>query len=80
MLISEAIQAIQDYCGGIDAFTGKPIELATTRDRVFTATSISNVPNRYMHLGYGGVISRAKELGANLIVPHECCSGTTRQP
>lgn len=34
MLISEAIQAIQDYCGGIDAFTGKPIELATTRDRV----------------------------------------------
>ena len=40
MLISEAIQAIQDYCGGIDAFTGKPIELATTRDRVL----YGNVP------------------------------------
>ena len=40
MLISEAIQAIQDYCGGIDAFTGKPIELATTRDRNERTTEI----------------------------------------
>ena len=34
MLISEAIQKTKDFCCGIDAFTGNPIDPVTTRDKV----------------------------------------------
>lgn len=72
MLISEAIQAIQDYCDGIDAFAGKPIELATTRDQVLYGDIDQQCTGIVTCIwATAEVIRRAKELGANLIVPHE---------
>ena len=34
MLISEVIQRIKDYCGGYDMMGDRPIDEATTRDKV----------------------------------------------
>ena len=34
MLISEVIQHIKDYCGGYDMMGDRPIDEATTRDKV----------------------------------------------
>ena len=72
MLISEAILSIKDYCGGIDAFTGKPIEGATTRDQVLYGDINQECTGIVTCIwATTDVIRRAQELGANLIVAHE---------
>ncbi len=72
MLISEAIQRVKDYCCSTDAFTGKPIDPATTRDQV----TYGNVDQPCTGIvtciwPTADVIRRAGELGANLIITHE---------
>ncbi len=72
MLIGEVIEAVKGYCGGIDAFTGKPIEASTTRDQVL----YGNVEQECTGIvaciwATTDVIRRAQELGANLIIAHE---------
>lgn len=72
MLISEAIQAVKGYCGGVDAFTGKAIEDATTRDQVLYGDIDQQCTGIVTCIwATAEVIRRAKELGANLIIAHE---------
>lgn len=72
MLISAVIDNIKNYCGGTDLFTGKPIEEATTRDKV-TYGNIDQECTGIVTCIWPTVdiIRRAQELGANLIVTHE---------
>lgn len=72
MLICEAIQRIKDFCHEIDAFTGKPIDPATTRDKV-TYGSIDQECTGIVTCIWPTtqIIMRAQELGANLIITHE---------
>ena len=72
MLISEVIQRVKDYSGGIDSFTGKPIDEETTRDKVLygdTAQECTGIVTCIWPTV--DVIRRARELGANLIISHE---------
>lgn len=72
MLISEAIQLVKDYCCDIDAFTGKPIDPATTRDKV-TYGNVNQACTGIITCIWPTteIIARAQELGANLIITHE---------
>lgn len=72
MLISEAIQRVKGYCCDIDAFTGKPIDPATTRDQV-TYGNIDQECTGVVTCIWPTVeiVQRARELGANLIITHE---------
>lgn len=72
MLISEVIQHIKDYCGGYDMMGDRPIDEATTRDKVL----YGNVDQECTGIvtciwATADVIRQAQELGANLIIPHE---------
>ena len=72
MLISEVIQHIKDYCGGHDMMGDRPIDEATTRDKVL----YGNVDQECTGIvtciwATADVIRQAQELGANLIIPHE---------
>lgn len=72
MLISTVIDSIKNYCGGTDLFTGKPIEEASTRDKV----TYGNIDQECTGIvtciwPTADIIRRARELGANLIVTHE---------
>ncbi len=72
MLISEAIQHVKDYCVGIDSFTGKPIDEATTRDKVLygdTAQECTGIVTCIWPTV--DIIRKARELGANCIISHE---------
>lgn len=72
MLISEAIQRIKNYCCNVDAFTGKPINPESTRDKV-TYGNIDQECTGIVTCIWPTVqiIERARQLGANLIVTHE---------
>lgn len=72
MLISEVIQRVKDYSGGIDSFTGKPIDEETTRDKVLygdTAQECTGIVTCIWPTV--DIIKRARELGANCIISHE---------
>lgn len=72
MLISEVIQRVKDYSGGIDSFTGKPIDEETTRDKVLygdTAQECTGIVTCIWPTV--DTIKRARELGANCIISHE---------
>lgn len=72
MLISEVIQRVKDYSGGIDSFTGKPIDEETTRDKVLygdTAQECTGIVTCIWSTV--DIIKRARELGANCIISHE---------
>lgn len=72
MLISEAIQKVKDYCGGIDSFVGKPIDEETTRDKVLygdTAQECAGIVTCIWPTV--DIIRKARELGANFIISHE---------
>ena len=72
MLISEVIQRVKDYSGGIDSFTGKPIDEETTRDKVLygdTAQECTGIVTCIWPTV--DLIKRARELGANCIISHE---------
>ena len=72
MLISEVIQRVKDYSGGIDSFTGKPIDEETTRDKVLygdTAQECTGIVTCIWPTV--DIIKRARELGANGIISHE---------
>ena len=74
MLIREAIENIKAYCDGIDFMTGKPIEDATTRDKVtYGETHLDEECTGIVTCIWptANIVKRARELGANLIVPHE---------
>lgn len=72
MLISEVISSVKAYCGGMAFDTGKPIDDATTRDKV-TYGDINQECTGIVTCIWptADVIRRAQELGANLIIPHE---------
>lgn len=72
MLISEVIQRVKDYSGGIDSFIGKPIDEETTRDKVLygdTAQECTGIVTCIWPTV--DIIKRARELGANCIISHE---------
>ena len=72
MLISEVIQRVKDYSGGIDSFTGKPIDEETTRDKVLygdTAQECTGIVTCIWPTV--DIIKKARELGANCIISHE---------
>ncbi|MBS5865580.1 MAG: Nif3-like dinuclear metal center hexameric protein [Coriobacteriaceae bacterium] len=72
MLISKAIQHIKDYCTGIDAFTGKPINETSTRDKVLYGNADQELAGIVTCIWPTvNVIRSARELGANLIISHE---------
>lgn len=72
MLISTIIQRVKDYCGGTDAFSGKPIDDATTRDQILYGSVDQECTGIVTCIWpTADVIRRARELGANLIVSHE---------
>lgn len=72
MLISDVIQSAKNFCGGIDAFTGKPIEEETTRDKVLYGDADQVCTGIVTCIWPTvDVIRRAQELGANLIISHE---------
>lgn len=72
MLISEAIQRVKEYCGGIGFDTGVPIDDATTRDKVLYGDADQECTGIVTCLwANADVIRRAQELGANLIIAHE---------
>lgn len=72
MLISEAVQTIKGLCGGNDFVTGKPIEDATTRDRVLFGNADQTCTGIVTCLwATTDIIRHARELGANLIIAHE---------
>ena len=72
MYISEVIEAVEGYCGGIDAFTGKAIEEETTRDQVLYGKVEQECTGVVTCIwATVEVIRRANELGANLIIAHE---------
>ena len=73
MLVSEAIQAVKDYCNNIDQFTGRPIDDATTRDQVL----YGNVDQECTGIvtciwATADVIRHARELGASQIGRASC--------
>ncbi|WP_307739708.1 Nif3-like dinuclear metal center hexameric protein [uncultured Parolsenella sp.] len=72
MLISEVISKVKAYCSGVDSFSGKPIDDATTRDQV-TYGDVNQECTGIVTCIWAtaDVIRKAKELGANLIIPHE---------
>lgn len=72
MLMSEIIAKVKAFCGGIDMFTGMPIEEATTRDKV-TYGEVDRECTGIVTCIWptADVIRRAAELGANLIICHE---------
>ena len=84
MRIAQAIENIKGFCCGTDAFTGRAIEAATTRDQVLygdTALELTGVVTCIWPTAE--VIRRANELGANLIVSHEALfwnHGDHREP
>ncbi len=72
MLISEVIDKLKAFCGGIDYATGESIQEATTRDKV----TYGNVNQECTGIvtciwPTADVIRRAQEVGANFIIPHE---------
>lgn len=71
MLISEVIQGIKDYCKGT-GWDGKPIDPVTTRDQV-TYGDVNQECTGIVTCIWAttDIIKKAKELGANLIIPHE---------
>lgn len=72
MLISEVIQHVKDFSTGVDSFTGKAIDDATTRDQVLygaTDTECTGIVTCIWPTA--DIIRRAQELGANLIISHE---------
>ena len=72
MQISDVIEAVKNYCEGIDAFTGKPIEEETTRDKVLYGNIKQECTGIVSCIwATADVIRRARELGANLIIAHE---------
>lgn len=72
MLIGEVIEAVKGYCGGVDAFTSKPIEASTTRDQVLYGNVEQECTGVVTCIwATTDVIRRAQELGANLIIAHE---------
>lgn len=72
MLINTVIQRIKNYCEGTDAFSGKAIEAATTRDRVlYGSTDQECVGIVTCIWPTADVIRCAQKLGANLIISHE---------
>lgn len=72
MLISEVIQHVKDYCDGVDAATGKPIDEATTRDKVTYGSTDQECTGIVTCIWpTAEIIHRAQELGANLIITHE---------
>lgn len=72
MKISEAIQKIKQYHNGIDAFTGKPIDEATTRDKILYGNPDQELKG-IVTTCYASVdvIREAIKQGANLIICHE---------
>lgn len=72
MLISEAIQKVKDYCSGIDSFTGKPIDDATSRDQVLYGATDQECTGIVTCIWPTvDIIRRAQDLGANFIISHE---------
>lgn len=72
MLISDIIRRTKGYCGGTDAFSGRPIEDATTRDQVLYGSVDQECTGVVTCIWpTADVIRRTRELGANLIVSHE---------
>lgn len=74
MTINDVIEAVKGYCSSTDAFTGKPIDPATTRDQVtFGAGALGCDCTGVVTCIWPTVevVRRAKELGANLIISHE---------
>lgn len=74
MTINDVIEAVKGYCSSMDAFTGKPIDPATTRDQVtFGAEALDCACTGVVTCIWPTVevVRRAKELGANLIISHE---------
>ena len=72
MLISEAISWVQYYCNNIDAFSGKPIDALTTRDKILYGDADQELTGIVTCIWpAANVIDRARELGANLIISHE---------
>lgn len=72
MLISEVIKAVKDYCGGIDAATGLPIDDRTTRDKVTYGNTDQECTGIVTCIWpTTDVIREARRLGANLIISHE---------
>lgn len=72
MLISEVIQHVKDYCGGIDSFTGKPIDEETTRDKVLYGDTDQECTGIVTCIWPTvDIIKKARELGANCIISHE---------
>lgn len=70
MLISQVIQAVKDYCGGI--VEGAPIDEATTRDKILYGDPDQECTGIVTCIWpTADVIRRAQELGANLIISHE---------
>lgn len=75
MQISEVIARIKTYCHGVDAFTGDPIDDSTTRDKVTYGNPHQECTGIVTCIWpTSDVIRRARELGANLIIPHEALS------
>lgn len=73
MRIGEAIQHVKDYCGGKD-WGGNPIDDATTRDKVlYGKEHLDEECTGIVTCIWAttDIIKKAKELGANLIIPHE---------
>lgn len=72
MLVSEVINRVRDYCGKVDAFTGRPIDLATTRDQVTYGNAEQECTGIVTCIWPSAqVIRGAMERGANLIITHE---------
>lgn len=72
MLIVEAIQKVKDYCVGVDSFTGKPINDATTRDQVLYGDASQECTGIVTCIWpTADVIRSAQEMGANFIISHE---------
>lgn len=72
MLIRDVIRHVKEYCHDVDAFTGKPIDEATTRDRV-TYGNVDQACTGIVTCIWpsAAVIRRADAMGANLIISHE---------
>ena len=74
MTVNEVIEAVKSYCCSTDAFTGKTIDPATTRDQVtFGAEALGSACTGIVTCIWPTVeiVRRARELGANLIISHE---------
>lgn len=84
MRIAQAIENIKGFCCGTDAFTGRAIDAATTRDQVLYGDVDDELAGIVTCIWpTAQVIRRARELGANLIVSHEALfwnHGDHREP